>query len=578
MRHAWLIGMTILVLGCGSGGGDSGGDVSSGADTDPGVEVETEIEADSPPLVEYRPVVFSVVSDIHLEGGYDTPIAQNVVGLFEEAAAMSPSPEFMVVTGDLVNFISEPADTGTGSCLEALRRIFREGPLPTEVIAGNHEYYTAQSPALTLVDDRAGRDALLEEVLAMPRWFVTEHGGTRFIYINTMQGDLWDISNGLNGSAGREQLEWVDGLLSDGRPAILFMHHPPSMVLEDDEISIDSTIADHSENILAVFAGHLHLWASSEYEGVPIYLTDAGWDGTGIHHVRVDPDAGTVEILNEALIDYGELEVYDCEPDEEEPLGDLSSFDGSLLELLITDAVAEPAGFGTYLEEAISMVPMIFSLRAPDPSGLAIPALLAAGRFEGNGAPGKPAYVAALEDGTCLPMSFAVDDPCVSTSPVTLTFDLGQVFNLPLQPGWQIQMDLDDLTFEGILNSKPGISEGLLHTTVDLSPGVMDIKEIVVGEYCADAIPGCQPGAEGMPPCGEAPTWEFFDEIPTHCDVAVSGIGIRMVLAMLETVPDYKAWVDANFMTYAATESDDGAPGHVDPAMFAPPPDGNCQQ
>ena len=31
-----------------------------------------------------------------------------------------------------------------------------------------------------------------------------------FIYINTMQGDLWDISDGLNGSAGREQLEWLE--------------------------------------------------------------------------------------------------------------------------------------------------------------------------------------------------------------------------------------------------------------------------------------------------------------------------------------------------------------------------------
>ena len=572
MRAGLFMALALLALGC-SGGEGSGGDDGGGEETICGEdivrapEVSRETEDDLPPPVEYAPVVFTVVSDIHIEGGIESTIPQNVIALFQEAAALDPAPEFMVVTGDLADRIPEPADTAPGSPLHALRTILREGPLPVEAVAGNHDYYTAVYPALTLVDDRAARDQLLEEVLGLQRWTATEHGGTRFIYLNTMQGDLWNISDGLNGSAGREQLEWLDGLLSDGRPAVVFMHHPPSTVLEDDEITVESTLADHASNVLAVFAGHLHLWGYSDAAGVPIYLTDAGYDGDGIHHVRVDPEAGTVEILNAASIDYGEIQIHACDPAEETPLGDLSGFEGALLEVIITDAAATPEGFGTYLEEAVSMIPMVFFLGAPDPTGLAIPALLAAGRFAGDGAPGKPPYVAALEDSAPIPMSLALDDPCVSTSPVILTFDLAQALGLSLKPGWAIRVDLEKLTFEGRLDDAPGISGGLLHATVDLSPGVTDIKDIVISEYCADAIPGCVPGADGMPACPAAAGVDFFDEIPASCDVNVYGIGIRMVLAMLETVPDYTASLDANFITYAAIEGP-GAPGEVDPAMF----------
>lgn len=570
MRDKLWIGLALLVLGCDGDAGNGGG---GGADTAPGEdlavaeEITPEIEDDLPPPVAYAPVVFTVVSDIHVDGGIEGAVAKNVLGLFAEAAAMDPAPELMVVTGDLVDHIPEPADTSPGSRLHALYTIFREGPLPVEPVAGNHDYYTAEFPVLTLTDDRPARNALLEETLGMPPWYVTEHGGTRFIYVNTMQGDLWGISDGLNGSAGRDQLEWLDGLLSEDRPAVLFMHHPPSTVLEDDEISLESTITDHAQNVLAVFAGHLHLWSRSDASGVPIYLTEAGWDGEGIHHVRVDPEARTVEILNEALIDYGEVEATACDPAEHPALGDLSAFEGAYVEVLVTDAAATPEGFGTYLEEAVTMVPMVFRFGAPDPSGLAIPALLTAGRFVGDGAPGKPPYIGAIEGGEALPVSFAVDDPCAFTSPAVLTFDLGQAFGLPLKPGWAIRVDLTELAFEGRLTAAPGIEEGVFHATVDLTQGAADIKTIVISEYCAGAIPGCAPGTGTMPACPTDPDVAFFEEIPVSCDVNVVGIGIRMVLAMLQTVPDYMAWMDAGFITYAATPGL-GAPGEVDPALF----------
>ncbi len=570
MRNGWWIGIALLALGCDGGDGAGGGEDSGegpGEDVIVSEEISADVEEDLPPPVEYAPVVFTVVSDLHVDAGIEGAVAQNVMGLFDEAAAMDPAPELMVVTGDLVDHISEPADTTPGSRLHALYTIFREGPLPVEPVAGNHDYYTAEFPVLTLTDDRDARDDLLEEALDMPPYYVTEHGGTRFIYVNTMQGDLWGISDGLNGSAGREQLEWLDGLLSDGRPAVLFMHHPPSTVLEDDEISVESTITDHAENVLAVFAGHLHLWSRSDSSGVPIYLTEAGWDGDGIHHVRVDPEAGTVEILNEALIDYGEVEATACDPAAQEPLGDLSAFQGALVEVLVTDAAATPEGFGTYLEEAVTMVPMVFKFGPPDPSGLALPSLLAAGRFVGEGVPGKPPYIGAIDGAEPLSVSLAVDDPCFMTSPAILTFDLGQAFGLPLKPGWAIRVDLTELIFEGQLTAAPGIEEGVFHATVDLAPGVVDIKTIVTSEYCAGAIPNCAPGTGTMPACPDGPDLAFFDEIPVTCDVNVYGIGIRMVLAMLETVPDYLAYMDAGFITYVGTPGL-GAPGEVDPAMF----------
>lgn len=518
---------------------------------------------------DYQPVVFAVISDLHVNGSFEATIPQNVVKVLADVGVLDPSPEFIAVTGDLVDTLYEPVDLSLGSRIDAVKQVLATATKPVEAVLGNHDYYMEDDPQFILVEDRAARDQLFREQLQIEPWYYTIHGGMKFIYINTMQGDLWNISMGLNGSAGKEQLEWLDQLLSDGVPAVLFMHHPPSTVLEEDEFTLDSVIQKHADNVLAVFAGHLHLWVRSTESNIPIYLTKAAYEGSGIHHVRVDPKAKTVEILNEADIDYGEPLEPECDPTVEAPLTAPDALNGINFELLISDAVAEPAGFGTYLEEAVKMIPFVLKMGGVDPSGLAIAGHLAMGAWVGSSVPAKPKYVDALTNGPCLQVGFLLDTPCFETSPVSLTFDLAKSLGIGLPSGHQIRVTLRDLSFYGALSDTPSITGGLMHAKVDLNPGVEDLQLLLVEQYCAGSIATCSPGsADNLPACPGEPTAEFFGEIPSKCDVKIGSIGIRMVLGMMKTVPNYIATMDAHFTTYNAAESATVQAGTIDPDLF----------
>jgi len=547
---------------------------------------DTQVASDAPEMVEdlvpddagdtvevvepdYQPVVFAIISDLHINGSFQASIPQNVVKLLADVGNLNPNPEFIAVTGDLADTLYEPVEIGAGSRMDAIKQVLGTATRPVEAVLGNHDYYQLDDPQFVLVDDRTSRDQLFREQLSLEPYYYTTHGGMKFIYINTMQGDLWNISMGLNGSAGKEQLEWLDALLSDGVPAVLFMHHPPSTVLEADEFTLDSVIQKHSDNVLAVFAGHLHLWVRSVDGSVPVYLTKAAYDGTGIHHVKVDPKAGTVQILNESDIDYGEPLEPSCDPTLEAPLTAPEALDGTYLELMISDAVAEPAGFGTYLEEAVKMIPFVLKMGQLDPSGLAISGHLAMGAWVGSAVPAKPKYVDALANGPCLQVGFLLDTPCFETSPVSLTFDLAKSLGIGLPTGHQIRVTLRDLSFYGALSDAPSITGGLMHARVDLNPGVEDLERLLVEQYCDGKIAACPPGsAENLPTCPDEPGLELFDELPSKCDVKIGSIGIRMVLGMMKTVPDYIATMDAHYTTYKASESTSVQAGSIDPGLF----------
>ncbi|GEM_PF-2770750 len=519
-------------------------------------------------VAEFEPVVFAVVTDLHINGGPQSPIGKNVAALLDKISALQPAPQFVAVTGDLIDTLYEPVESGPGSRIDTIRQLLDGVEAGVEAVLGNHDYYSADSPQFKLVSDREGRDALFKEQLGIEKWHYSTHGGVKFIYLNTMQGDLWDISIGLNGSMGDEQLQWLDGVLSQGGPAVLFMHHPPSIVLEEGESNLDKLMEKHAQSILCIFAGHLHLWVRSEKYGIPIYLTAAGYEGSAVHHVRVDGAKGSVEILNEAQIDYGDPPAPECDPAQEPALVDATPLEGALLELLISDATAEPAGFGTYLEEAVKMVPFVIRTGTIDPSGHSLGAHLAMGAWVGSSAPGTPQYVDALADGPCLELPLLLNSPCFESSPVSVTFDLAKSLGIGLPAGHKIRVVLRDLSFQGALSGKPSFEKGLMQAKVDLSQGVEDLQRLVVEQYCAGKISTCQPGTGTLPACPASPGVEFFPEIPTKCDVKVGSIGLRMVLGMMKTVPDYMASMSAHFVTWNATSSSTVSGGAVDPQLF----------
>ncbi|MBM4370491.1 MAG: metallophosphoesterase [Deltaproteobacteria bacterium] len=557
-----LIGMVLLAAaGCGPGGDPGGADNAV---------------PDAPPRPDYRPVVFAVVSDIHLEGGMEDGISRNVAELLAAAGALDPAPELVAITGDLVDLLPEPVDTGPGSKVDALRQLFAAAPVPVEATLGNHDVYTSGDAIFAFTKDPAGRRALWAQELGVAPPSVTEHGGMRFLYLDSTAGPRAPESLGLNGSLGAAQLAWLDAQLSDGVASILFLHHPPGIVLEDGEITLRTVVRDHADTVLAIFVGHIHVWDREEFEGVPVYLTEAGYDGDGIHHVRADPAAGTVEILNAGAIDYGETEVLPCDPDREPGLPDPAALEGTALVLRIPDTHVEPMGLGSYLREVVGEIPLVLRIGGPAPAGDGLEALITAGTWSGDGADGAPAYVKPVTEGSCEGLTLVLDGPCFSTTPVTLLIDIGKVIGIPLPPGWKLRAALKDLVLSGVLTDGAAVEQGVFDATLDFAPGALDLQAIIAREYCKGTLDGCVPGEGAMPACPQDPGPELFADIPVECDVHLLGIGLRMVFDIFESVPGLSVSLDANFSAWPAQIRADPAPGAVAPDLFAEAPMGTC--
>jgi len=568
-----LIACTLVLLSCSSPGGDVDTVGQTPADTADEGRLETvgEVSVDLVEGPPPGPVVFAVTSDPHIFAGIEHTISQRLVDCISAVAGLTPAPEFLAITGDLTDSIFEDNGVSPALPLDSFNQIISNGELPVHPVAGNHDYYAQNYPQFLLTSDREGVNATMKEVLGIDPWYSVTVNGVKFILLNSMQGDLWDISMGLSGSLGTEQLEWLDGELDSGAPAVLFLHHPPALNEESaDAVTLEDVVAIHQETVLAVFAGHLHLWSKAEFGGVPLYLTAANQDGVVYHHVKADPSTMSVTILNEEDIDYGEFSISSCVPEEETALDDLTPFEGTIQHLLLSDAVAEPAGFGDYIEEGIKMLPMVLQFGGPDPSGLALPALFTIGEYVGNSVGSIPPYVAAAADAPCLLLDLLVTNPCFITQPVDFTMDLAKAFGLPLKPGWEMRIRMTEFQLEGVLaqESSPKLLKGTLRMKTDFNLTLEDLRHIVVSEYCAGAITACQPAEGEYPACPEPVTTAFFPEIPAKCDVNIFGFGVRMLLALVESVPGGIGSATAVFESWIPEVSEQPKAGAVSPSLF----------
>lgn len=575
-----LLLLSVIGLSCSQevSGSDAGTDTSVGELM--GSETSSaDVEADEVFVPKAGPVVFAVLSDTHIWGGPENTVSQRLAQALAELEGLEPRPEFVVITGDLTDSI--PGDQGMSPAtpLLMLGDLLTGTDLVVHPVAGNHDYYAQNYPQFLLTEARSEADLAMKEVLGIDPYYSLVANGVKFVLLNSMQGELWDLSAGLSGSLGVAQLEWLDAQLEEGMPTLLFQHHPPSLLQEQDAaVSLLDVVGLHHENVMGVFAGHLHLWAKAQQEGVPVFLTADNQMGVSYHHVRIDPEAGKLEILNEEDIDYGELEVSSCDPAAKAPIGDLGQFEGQPQLLLLGEATAEPTGFGTYLEEAVKMMPIVLDIGPPDSSGLALPALLTIGSLEGNGFGSLLPYVARVDDAPCLQVDLLLEDPCFMTQPVNLSLDLAKAFGIPLKAGWNMRVQLVGFQLQGALasNATPQFVDGTMITDADFAITITDLQSIVVQEYCDNMIAGCKPGTGEMPDCPPEPDADFFELIPAKCDVNLLGFGVRMLLGLVTAVPDAKGSVTASFASMVPTVSDQAKAGAIAPNLFALQPTGNC--
>lgn len=226
-------------------------------------------------------MIIAQLSDFHARppgrpayGIVDTNAA--IESAVDAVLALDPAPDCVLVTGDL-------ADCGLAEEYAIVRAALSRLPMPVHVLPGNHDRREAFAAALAVDYRYLPKAGFLH--------YTIEDFPVRLIGLDTV------VAGEDGGEICAEREAWLAGRLREGqgRPTLIFMHHPPFAVGVDgmDVIpcrvskSFAGLIADHPE-IERVLCGHYHRPIQRRFAGTIGYVAP----GTA-HQVALDLRPGT---------------------------------------------------------------------------------------------------------------------------------------------------------------------------------------------------------------------------------------------------------------------------------------------
>ncbi len=186
-----------------------------------------------------------------LSGSVDT--AAGLRTAVEHVLTMTPRPDAVIATGDLVN----DARPEEYDHLVELLAPLRDAGLPLHLVPGNHDdraEMRARFPDLPATDVAADRlDRVIDDHLGAH--------GIRLIALDTT------VPGQQGGRVTDDQMAWLDEVLASGAdvPTLVFQHHPPFVTgigwmdentFEGADLQAE-TLARH-DHVVGVVCGHLH--------------------------------------------------------------------------------------------------------------------------------------------------------------------------------------------------------------------------------------------------------------------------------------------------------------------------------
>ncbi len=206
------------------------------------------------------------ITDLHIEpaealsGRFDTQASLRAV--IEALNRLSPQPDLVLATGDLVN-------TGSAREYGALRDIVAALNAPLALLPGNHDAQTELRAAFPDHDYLPRKSERLCYTLSA--------GPLRILALDTCVAGL------VGGTLGPEQLAWADRELdaAPGQATIVALHHPPFLTgipafdaigLTDGSV-LRSLLARHRQ-VVSVISGHVHRALSASF-GPAVATTSA---------------------------------------------------------------------------------------------------------------------------------------------------------------------------------------------------------------------------------------------------------------------------------------------------------------
>lgn len=542
-------------------------------------DVSQDTGADTPPVTPGT-VRFVHASDTHYYGTPENWKATSLTNRINRLNALPSLPDFVVMTGDLVDFLPlEYNDAAVEGPLHGFKTVVDGLDVPWYASIGNHEHYDSHEPVLTATEDGPARVAVWEEVLqrSVPQQW--DHEGVRFITLNSMEDGSWAENAGLMGRFSEGQLDMLDDWLADGLPTFLFFHHPPNTLSElPGQRSLCDVIQANPGVVKGLFTGHLHGFWKGDFCGVAYYVVVNFQDQPDTwFEMRYEGETDTLIIENEDRIQFPEIPVVECDEQAAGPEAPETAV-GTFQALRIDRTVTSADGMAQYVGEALAEIPFVVSIDAWDAETPGWEARLTiASRWATSG------LWTYVEGSPCLPFDFGMAGPCMSAGPLVLTIDIlpfvSGLSEDPIDPAWKARLDVQDLHVSGRMgvdgDGVPVLEEGVVEATLGKERTVTDLRGVMVVEYCAGRMDGCPPGEGGLPACPDQPDETFFESIPEECDISIQGLGGRMVLDMVDSLPETLNVVGVAYTEVLVVGSDPGS-ADVVPELFDTTEGGNC--
>jgi Icc protein len=214
-----------------------------------------------------KPICIAQISDLHIKrqgqlayGRVDT--ARALARCIAALNGFDPAQDFVVISGDL-------ADTPSEEEYQHLKQLLEPLTLPFAGVPGNHD--TRDMMRAAFPDQRYAMpsDALNQKV---------EVGNLDLLLLDS------SVPGKPHGELDQQTLQWLDSVLavSDGRPALVFMHHPP---FETGIWHMDRQNLRNAEDLAAIVrrhprvqliaAGHVHRATLTIFEGKPCTICPA---------------------------------------------------------------------------------------------------------------------------------------------------------------------------------------------------------------------------------------------------------------------------------------------------------------
>lgn len=182
--------------------------------------------------------------------------------------AIEPKPKFVFILGDVTHNSHYSQDINwyheNPTAFSVAADILKGFDMPVYPVLGNHDY----GVDCDKVDDypRDLTHQIFKDFYNAPPYQVVDYGGFKFLLTNGQLGPTWDSSSSecdnSYASYGKEQMQWIDDQLNEGKPTIVMSHYMRFLHYTKEEGPATSLplLLDSHKNVLAFLAGHTHRW------------------------------------------------------------------------------------------------------------------------------------------------------------------------------------------------------------------------------------------------------------------------------------------------------------------------------